>query len=157
MGWIGSGIHSCINTLILKIILFFLLFLSTNVLAQENTITAGYKERKLKALLQLEKNTRPDTARVNALLGVLGSAFIGRQRAEMGAYFEEAVYLSHKLDYPEGLMACYKWKGVDFWGVKKYEMAHQYFDSAIAYGTIVATRLPSGQIVLKNGLRMLTV
>ncbi len=134
-GWIGSGIHSCINTLILKVILFFLLFLSSNVLAQENTITAGYKERKLKALLQLEKNTRPDTARVNALLGVLGSAFIGRQRAEMGAYFEEAVYLSHKLDYPEGLMACYKWKGVDFWGVKKYEMAHQYFDSAIAYGS----------------------
>ncbi|HRG23063.1 MAG TPA: sensor histidine kinase [Chitinophagaceae bacterium] len=119
----------------MKGVILFLLFLSVNMSAQESSITAGFKERKQKALLMLEKNTAPDTARVNALLMVLGAAYIARQRAEMGAYFEEAVYLSHKLDYPEGLMACYKWKGVDFWGVKKYEIAHQYFDSAIAYGS----------------------
>lgn len=114
-------------------ILFLLLFLSVYVNAQENTITAGFKERKEKALLLLEKSTDPDTARVNALLGVLGSAFIARQRAEMGAFFDEAVSLSHRLNYPEGLIACYRWKAVDYWGVKKYDMAHQYFDSAIAY------------------------
>lgn len=132
--WIYSGLSSFrYKTLVMKGILFLLLFLSINISAQENSITAGFKERKQKALDLLEKKSSPDTARVNALLGVLGSAFIAKQRTEMGAFFDEAVYLSHQLDYPEGLMACYKWKGVDCWGVKNYEMAHQYFDSAIAY------------------------
>ena len=126
----------------MKFSIVFLLFLLVAAYAgaQENSITAGFLERKQKALQLLEKKTAPDTSRVNALLGVLGSAFIARQRGEMGAYFEEAVFLSHRLNYPEGLMACYKWKGVDYWGMKKYEQAHQYFDSAIVFDNNTVSR-----------------
>jgi len=74
-------------------------------------IVTGFEERKARAITALNKHTLPDTNRVIALIDVLATALIQKQRQELLPYCEEAMALSRKLDYAEGLARCYIWKG----------------------------------------------
>src|SRR5690349_11415296 len=88
-------------------ILFFLLH--TQLMAQEvgGDIVSGYEERKGKAIAALAKFPKPDTARVRALIDLMSTALIQKQRLELEPYCNEAMHISRKADYPEGLSKCY--------------------------------------------------
>jgi two-component system, NarL family, sensor kinase len=113
-----------------------ILLLCTKLEAQDigGSIVSGYKERKDKALIALNRFTKADINRVNALVDLMTTGFIQKQREELLPYHEEAITLSRKLDYARGLAVCYIWKGNYFRGIKKMETAHLFYDSAIQLG-----------------------
>jgi len=94
-------------------------------------IVTGFEERKARAITALNKHTLPDTNRVIALIDVLATALIQKQRQELLPYCEEAMALSRKLDYAEGLARCYIWKGHYFKASLDRSTAHLYYDSSI--------------------------
>ncbi|NJO25714.1 MAG: hypothetical protein HC867_08065 [Bacteroidia bacterium] len=102
-----------------------------NLLAQD-FITGGFEERKNKAIAELKKFNRQDTARANALFSVASVALIQKQRKELLPYFEEAIALCRNLNYAEGLAKCYLWKGQFQRGVNNRDSAHIYYDSVIS-------------------------
>ncbi len=107
------------------------LFTAVNLFAQD-FITGGFEERKNKAIAELKKVNRQDTARANALINVASAAFIQKQRKELLPYFEEAISLCRNLDFTEGLAKCYLWKGQFQRGANNRDSAHIYYDSVIS-------------------------
>ncbi|MBC7902662.1 MAG: hypothetical protein H7Y27_04540 [Gemmatimonadaceae bacterium] len=103
------------------------------IVAQDigSSIVSGYQERKEKGINALKLKPAPDTARVNALTNLIGGGVIQKQRHELMPYFEEALQLSRKLDYKEGLSKCYVWKGNFHKAALERARSHLYFDSAI--------------------------
>jgi two-component system, NarL family, sensor kinase len=122
--------------LTILIVWIFAVSQQQNVWAQEHEITAGFEERKKKALKELEQKRNPDTARVKALMNLLGTSMINKQKKELDPYYQEAISLSRELEYSIGLSFCYRWKGIYYWGQKEYEAAHIYLDSSINVGNI---------------------
>jgi two-component system, NarL family, sensor kinase len=120
-----------------------LLFAATGH-AQENFSAYNFQEEKSKAITQLNQKTKPDTARINALIVVLNKAYFTRQRRELLPYCEEAMDLSRKLNYSAGLSRGYIFKGNLYSSDSVKDRAHAYFDSAIAMG-----RLPADSVVLQ--------
>lgn len=113
---------------------FFMLLLYTSVYGQNpysNNIVAGYEERKKQMIAELSEKTRPDTIRANALIKVINTALINKQKKELMPYWEEALTLCRKLSYPKGLSRCYIWKGYFHKGASERSTANIYFDSAI--------------------------
>ncbi|MBL7743964.1 MAG: hypothetical protein JNN00_10865 [Chitinophagaceae bacterium] len=98
---------------------------------KSNSIVSGFAERKEKAITALKSFAKPDTARINALFNVISVAFIQKQRQELLPYYEEAMALSRKLEYAEGLAKCYVWKGHFNKAAPDRPAAHLYYDSAI--------------------------
>ncbi|OSZ77626.1 hypothetical protein CAP36_14740 [Chitinophagaceae bacterium IBVUCB2] len=105
----------------------------TQLRAQDigSSIVSGYEERKEKAIAALKKFPHPDTGRVNALVDVISTALIKKQRQELFPYCEEAISISRQLNYQEGLVKCYVWKGHFYKSELYRETAHLYYDSAI--------------------------
>ncbi|MBC7890118.1 MAG: hypothetical protein H7Z13_19755 [Ferruginibacter sp.] len=111
--------------------IIFLLCIPLNAQEIGGDIVIGYEERKGKAITTLKRFTMRDTARVNALLDVTATALIKKQRQELLPYCEEAMEISRKLGYQEGLARCYKWKGHLYKDLMDRVTAHLYYDSAI--------------------------
>jgi two-component system, NarL family, sensor kinase len=102
--------------------------------AQDNTGTSfasGFKERKEKALAELKNFTRPDTARVNALIKVLNTAVFLKEREEVLIYLPETLALSRKLKYAKGLASCYLQTAAYYKSASDYSQSLMYYDSAL--------------------------
>lgn len=98
------------------------------------SMVSGYEERKAKALTALKKITHDDSTKVNALIAVISTALIQKQRQELLPYCEMALSISRKIKYPEGLGKCYIWKGHFYKNMMDRATAHLYYDSAIQLG-----------------------
>ncbi|RYY65030.1 MAG: hypothetical protein EOO13_17695, partial [Chitinophagaceae bacterium] len=117
-----------------SIIAGFVLTITCNFLIAQDyssSIVSGFKERKDKALHALSNYRAPDTFRIHALIKVISTAIISKQRQELVAYCDEALLLSRKLNYLPGTAICYNWKGNFYKGLSDVTTAHIYFDSAI--------------------------
>jgi two-component system NarL family sensor kinase len=111
--------------------LLFACFTEASAQDYSSNILSGYKERKDKAIAVLAGFTKPDTARVNALIDVIATAVIAKQRQELSTYCDEALAISRKLNYVPGIVTCYNWKGSLSKGLRDIPVAHLYFDSVI--------------------------
>ncbi len=113
----------------------WLLFGKATAQVPDSDIVSGFEARKGKAVTALSRYTKQDTNRVVALINVIGTALINRQRQELLPYCEEAMAISRNINYAEGLTRCYIWKGHYFKGVMKKDTAHLYYDSSINMAT----------------------
>src|SRR5260221_1067842 len=84
--------------------IFFFLFVQTTV-AQDN-IFSGFGEKKNKAIAELKKFTKPDTARVNALVRVFRIAVFLKEQQQVKPYCDEAMVTSRRLNYTRGIAQC---------------------------------------------------
>ena len=118
-----------------KIILILMVLVVTYTVcgqAQPHSMLSGFKEKKEAALKDLEKKTNPDTARVNALINLLGTALVRPHYAELLDYYTEARQLSEKLNYTYGRVYCFGWKGQYHRESGEPGLATLYYDSAIS-------------------------
>jgi signal transduction histidine kinase len=97
----------------------------------QNDMFTGFEKRKDKAVADLQKTPGQDTARVNALLRILSTPSFLKQQKQVEPYCYEALSLSRKLNYPNGLAGCYLFLGTMNKSASSYPAAHTYFDSIL--------------------------
>jgi signal transduction histidine kinase len=90
-----------------------------------------FDQRKDKAVAELKNYTKQDTARVNALIRVFTTAVFLKQQKQVKPYCDEAITISKKLNYKEGIAECFLFTGNFFRSSGNKPMAHAYFDSLI--------------------------
>ena len=111
--------------------LLFFFFLAKTNFAQVELFTQ-FDQRKDKAVAELKKYNNPDTARVNALIKVFTTAVFLKQQKQVKPYCDEAMVISKKLNYKEGVAKCYLFKGNFYRSSGEKQIAHAYFDSLIS-------------------------
>lgn len=94
---------------------------------------SGFEKRKSEALKKLSIRTLRDTARIDALVNLLETSYIQKQREDILPYWKEAYELSIKLNYPKGLFPCFFWKANYNRGAGDLKGFHLYMDSAILH------------------------
>lgn len=111
----------------------FSLLLCMQVSAQERNIDlfSGFKAKKEKAVAALKEFNRSDTARVHALIRVINCATFLKERQEVAPYREEAMALSRKLNYAEGIAQCHMGAAAMYKSASDYSRALVYYDSAL--------------------------
>lgn len=97
----------------------------------QQRIAGTFEERKEKAIANLKHFTKQDTARVNALTMIFTEATFLKQKQEVSPYREEALALSRKLNYSDGLAQCYSSTGGFYKSASDYEHALVYYDSTL--------------------------
>jgi two-component system, NarL family, sensor kinase len=110
------------------LILFF--FIPLQFFGQSDRFS-DFEKRKNKAVSELKKFTSPDTARVNALVRIFKNASFLKEDVEVKPYCDEALAISRKLNYSEGLAKCYCFMGGFFKSSSDPLKAQIYFDSVI--------------------------
>ncbi|RYE56460.1 MAG: hypothetical protein EOP48_07970 [Sphingobacteriales bacterium] len=92
------------------VFIFLSIFLSTLCLSSRAQAgdSEGFEKRKESALINLRNHSRPDTARVEALMNVLYAAIFLEERKDVALYLTEAFSLSRKLQYINGV-GNYRW------------------------------------------------
>lgn len=90
-----------------------------------------FEKSKEKAVANLKNFTKPDTARVNALISVFTTATFLKERQEVTPFREEALALSRKLNYTNGLAQCYLSMANLYKSASDYTNALQYYDSVL--------------------------
>jgi two-component system, NarL family, sensor kinase len=108
----------------------FLLW-QTVVLNAQDDIFSKMQRRKDSTIQALKKFPQPDTHRIKALQEVLHAAFFLRQKKQVLTYFDEALTLSKKLNYANGLADCYIWKAELLKSSEQFKEAHLALDSVI--------------------------
>lgn len=99
--------------------------------AQPFTGKHGYEAQKQIALAALQQHTRPDTARVHALLQLLSTATFLKERKELMPYQREAMTLSRQLQYSYGMAQSYGYAAAYYKSASDYGNALRYYDSAL--------------------------
>ncbi len=117
----------CTSSKIVIIVLVLFTGIACPVRAQQE----DFEKRKQEAINDLSNYPKPDTARVNALIRVLGTAAYLKERKAVLSYMDEAFMISRKLNYTRGLVACYANTAGYYKSSSDYTKALLYFDSAI--------------------------
>src|SRR5205809_3358559 len=104
-------------------------FLLRPVNAQD--MFSSFEQRKEKAISELKKYTRPDTARVNALIRVFRTAIFSKQQQQVKPYFDEAMVASKRLRYTKGIAECYLFNAHFNRATGNVPVAQAYYDSII--------------------------
>lgn len=114
----------------------FVAFLQTiNVLAQPGYPGDRFKHEKDSLIEVLKKYPAQDTARARALYDVVDPAIFLREKKEVMSYWEEAMTLSHKLNYKSVEAACLMWMATYYKSEQKIDSALLYLDSGIQAAT----------------------
>ncbi|MGC4038312.1 MAG: sensor histidine kinase [Chitinophagaceae bacterium] len=92
---------------------------------------SGFDQRRDKAIADLKKFTKPDTARVNALVRVFRTAVFLKQQKQVKPYCDEAMVLSQRINYARGIAECLLFTANFYRSSGNIPMAHVYFDSLI--------------------------
>jgi two-component system, NarL family, sensor kinase len=114
-------------------VIYFLLFFSiAKTSFGQGDMFTQFDQKKDKAVAELKKYTKQDTARANALIRVFSTSVFLKQQKQVKPYCDEAMTLSKQLNYKNGVAKCYLFNGNFSRSSGNKTMAHAYFDSLIA-------------------------
>ncbi len=128
----------------------YTLFVCTGYLVRPSVA----QEQDTDRLVQLVRQTPPDTSRVN-ILNNLGRSVFEIDPIEARSYADEAVSLANSLNYREGLIEAYNIIGSTYWVQGNLEKAYDSFKEVLATSQIHNDRL--GLADAYNNLGLVTM
>lgn len=109
------------NMLIYFSMLFFLI-----------SITDARPQQDNDSLVSILKSAKEDTARVGLLIEICKEKWKHAAYTEAKKYADEALILSEKLNFKNGIAEAYNQTGIVFWYLKEYEKASTFHYKALA-------------------------
>ena len=107
------------------------IFIIPQVSFAQGDIFGNYEKRRDSAITVLKQYPQPDTARIKALIGVFLQANFLRRKKEVRPYCDEALALSKKLHFAQGLAESYLFMANYYRSASDATQAIPYFDSVL--------------------------
>jgi two-component system, NarL family, sensor kinase len=133
----------CLKRATVVYVIFFLGLVQTTIAQEDHNIFSGFEEKKNKAIADLKKYTKPDTARVNALARLFRIAVFLKEQQQVKPYCDEAMVTSRRLNYTRGMAQCPLFTASFYRSTGNIPAAQVYYDSVIeiSHGTTDSTIL----------------